>query len=211
MHHGRVGTRILPIQKGSSKISTARRNDLQHCAFTYAARSQRWRCRGRLLAIYLSSLLCRRICNEASRGSVHPPDNHLILTLCTFVLLGCSIVFQVCNVLIIQSVPAEYSGIGSSVFQMCAQTGEYPCSSSPRAIPSSSSPSGVVIGSSVQAALYTAVDNNLADWRGHQYGFYFVIGCLVIALVMVGMILPVGDCEEREEREEAEGKSTEMG
>lgn len=34
-----------------------------------------------------------------------------------------SIVFQVCNVLIIQSVPPEFIGIGSSVFQMCAQTG----------------------------------------------------------------------------------------
>jgi hypothetical protein len=45
------------------------------------------------------------------------------------VFWGTSITFQICNVLIIQSVPAEYSGVGSSVFQMCTQTGKRTSSS----------------------------------------------------------------------------------
>ncbi|KAI5454811.1 hypothetical protein NCC49_003693 [Naganishia albida] len=89
------------------------------------------------------------------------------------------IVLQVCNVLIIQSVPAEYSGVGSSVFQMCSQT-------------------GIVIGSAVQAAIYTAVDNDLTDWRGHQYGFYYMAGCLAIAMVLVGISVPRGIGEVKE-------------
>ena len=42
---------------------------------------------------------------------------------------------------------------------------------------------GSVIGLSVQAGLYSRVDNNLADWRGTQYGFYFDIAWLSISLL----------------------------
>lgn len=42
---------------------------------------------------------------------------------------------------------------------------------------------GSVIGLSVQAGLYSRVDNNLADWRGTQYGYYFDIAWLAVSLL----------------------------
>lgn len=41
-----------------------------------------------------------------------------------------------------------------------------------------------MIGLSVQAGLYSRVDNNLADWRGTQYGYYFDIAWMALALII---------------------------
>jgi hypothetical protein len=62
--------------------------------------------------------------------------------------------------------------------------------------------SGIVIGAVVQAALYTAVNNDLTDWRGHQYGFYYMAGCLAVAIVLVVTLLParIGAVAEIEDR-----------
>ncbi|KAJ9108716.1 hypothetical protein QFC21_000036 [Naganishia friedmannii] len=49
---------------------------------------------------------------------------------------------------------------------------------------------GILIGSSVQAGLYTAAGNDLANWRGSQYGFYFLIGWLFAAIILVQVFLP---------------------
>ena len=64
---------------------------------------------------------------------------------------------------------------------------------------------GIVIGASVQAALYTAVPAGLADWRGNQYSFYFLIGCLAVAMVLVVIFLPKMQPEPRESRDRNEG------
>ncbi|KAJ9108696.1 hypothetical protein QFC21_000016 [Naganishia friedmannii] len=49
---------------------------------------------------------------------------------------------------------------------------------------------GIVIGTPIQAAFYTAAGNDIANWRGSQYGFYFVIGCIALAMVLVLICLP---------------------
>ncbi|KAJ9104753.1 hypothetical protein QFC19_003894 [Naganishia cerealis] len=51
-------------------------------------------------------------------------------------------------------------------------------------------PLGIAVGTPIQAGFYTAVDNGLADWRGSQYGFYFVIGCIAVAMLLVFTWLP---------------------
>lgn len=64
---------------------------------------------------------------------------------------------------------------------------------------------GIVIGSSVQAALYTATPNGLADWTGNQYGFYFMICCLAVAMVLVVLFIRKTSTTEDEFPESHEG------
>lgn len=42
---------------------------------------------------------------------------------------------------------------------------------------------GGLIGITVQAGLYSAVNNNIADWRGMQYSLYFNTAWIGIALL----------------------------
>ncbi len=44
---------------------------------------------------------------------------------------------------------------------------------------------GAVIGLSVQAGLYSLVDGNLADWRGTQYGFWFLMAWMALTGLLV--------------------------
>lgn len=48
----------------------------------------------------------------------------------------------------------------------------------------------IVIGASVQAALYTATPRGLQDWRGNQYSFYFMGSCVAVAMLMVAIFIP---------------------
>jgi hypothetical protein len=43
---------------------------------------------------------------------------------------------------------------------------------------------GSVVGLSVQAGLYSRVNNDLSNWKGTQYGFYFVIAWLAVSLIV---------------------------
>lgn len=69
--------------------------------------------------------------------------------------------------------------------------------------------SGIVIGSTVQAALYTAANNGLANWRGHQLGFCFLIGCLAIGMVLIMALLPKPNEIGSRAVDQAESGSTE--
>lgn len=48
----------------------------------------------------------------------------------------------------------------------------------------------IVIGASVQAALYTAAPGGLQDWRGNQFSFYFMISCVALAMILVTVFIP---------------------
>lgn len=42
---------------------------------------------------------------------------------------------------------------------------------------------GSVIGLSVQAGLYSRVNNDLSNWKGFQYGMYFDVAWLAVSLI----------------------------
>jgi hypothetical protein len=50
---------------------------------------------------------------------------------------------------------------------------------------------GIVIDPPIQAAFYTAAGGGISNWRGSQYGFYFVIGWMSLAMVGIATWLPV--------------------
>jgi hypothetical protein len=109
------------------------------------------------------------------------------------------VVWDAASVSVIQAVPPEYSGISSSVYLMFVLTGQSCPESSPRQkclkahlrlIYVHRVHSGAAIGAPMQAAFYTAAGNDLADWRGSQYGFYFVIGCIASVWGSVLIWLP---------------------
>lgn len=49
-----------------------------------------------------------------------------------------------------------------------------------------------MIGSSVQAGLYS-VAGDITNWKGSQYGFYFLIAWLVVAFLLVAWLVPNTD------------------
>jgi hypothetical protein len=62
---------------------------------------------------------------------------------------------------------------------------------------------GIVIGSSVQAGLYTA-SGGISNWRGSQYGFYFLIAWLAVAFLLVAWLVPKIDAQKDEDGMEIE-------
>ncbi|KAJ9114008.1 hypothetical protein QFC22_005826 [Naganishia vaughanmartiniae] len=85
---------------------------------------------------------------------------------------GCAIgsfaiilVFLAENIGIIQAVPPSASGVAGALLQVSLQLGS-------------------VVGLSVQAGLYTLVDNDISNWKGTQYGYYFVIAWLAVSLIV---------------------------
>lgn len=77
-----------------------------------------------------------------------------------------SITFLALNVAIVQAVPPEASGVAGALLQVALQI-------------------GAVIGLSVQAGLYSLVDGNLAEWRGTQYGFWFLLAWMALTGLLV--------------------------
>jgi hypothetical protein len=85
------------------------------------------------------------------------------------------------NIGIIQAVPPEASGVAGALLQVSLQIGT--------SLRINSMPltykfcSGSVIGLSVQAGLYSRVNNDLSNWKGSQYGFGFDIAWLGVSLI----------------------------
>ncbi len=74
--------------------------------------------------------------------------------------------FLAINTSNVQAFPADRSGVAGALVQSSVQIGS-------------------IISLSVQAGLYSKVDNNLADWRGTQYGFYYCIAWLGLTALAV--------------------------
>jgi MFS family permease len=87
-----------------------------------------------------------------------------MFTGCAIGSFGMILTFLALNIGIIQAVPPEASGVAGALLQVSLQIGS-------------------VIGLSVQAGLYSRVDNDLSNWKGTQYGYYFDIAWLGVSLL----------------------------
>jgi hypothetical protein len=76
---------------------------------------------------------------------------------------------------------ADASGVAGALLQVSLQIGT--SAGSPIITNADCLRSGSVIGLSVQAGLYSRVNNDLSDWRGTQYGYYFNVAWLAVSLL----------------------------
>ena len=79
----------------------------------------------------------------------------------------------------------------------------FPCTDRALAQSSLYSYIGTVIGSSVQAGLYSAA-GDISNWKGSQYGFYFLIAWLAVAFLLVSCIVSGKDAEKDDDETEVE-------
>jgi len=79
---------------------------------------------------------------------------------------GAILTFLALNVSIVQAVPPQASGVAGALLQVCLQI-------------------GAVIGLSVQAGLYSRVDNDLSNWKGSQFGFWFIFAWMIITGIAI--------------------------
>jgi hypothetical protein len=94
---------------------------------------------------------------------------------------------------IVQAVPPQASGVAGALLQVCLQIGESLAKSmGPSALPANlltwpraPPPPGAVIGLSVQAGLYSRVNNDLSDWKGSQYGFWFIFAWMMLTGLII--------------------------
>lgn len=71
---------------------------------------------------------------------------------------------------------------------------------------------GGLIGVTVQAGLYSAVDNNIADWRGMQYSLYFNTAWIGISLlVFVIFYRPTAEEKQAAKADDVESEQTLSG
>ncbi|KAJ9092463.1 hypothetical protein QFC20_007350 [Naganishia adeliensis] len=87
-----------------------------------------------------------------------------MFTGCAIGSFGMILTFLALNIGIIQAVPPESSGVAGALLQVSLQIGS-------------------VIGLSVQAGLYSRVDNDLSNWKGTQYGYGLDIAWLGVSLL----------------------------